>query len=153
MNINTYKGKIDGKGVKLGILVSRFNSLVTKNLLDGAIDACEQFGVEHVDIYYVPGSFEIPVVLKNLMESGKHDAYVVLSAVIRGETPHFDFVAGELTRGIGRLMTEYGKPVAFGTVTTETLEQALDRAGAKMGNKGRDAVMTVLETLSVIKID
>lgn len=151
MNINIYKGKIDGRSIKLGIIVSRFNSIVTKNLLDGAIDACEQFNVDDVDIYWVPGSFEIPVVLKNLMEKDKHDGFVVLSAVVRGETPHFDFVAGELTRGIGRLMTEYGKPVAFGVVTTDTLEQALDRAGAKHGNKGRDAVMTVLETLSVIK--
>lgn len=151
MEVNIYKGKIDGRGVKICIVVSRFNSLVTKNLLDGALDACEQFEVEHVDIYYVPGSFEIPIVLKNLMDKGAYDGYVVLSAVIRGETPHFDFVAGELTRGIGRLMTEYGKPVAFGTITADSLEQALERAGAKMGNKGRDAVMTVLETLSVIK--
>ncbi len=151
MKVNTFKGKIEGKGVKLGILVSRFNSLVTKNLLDGALDACEQFGVDEVDVYWVPGSFEIPVVLKNLVKDGKHDGYVILSAVIRGETPHFDFVAGELTRGIGRLMTDTGKPIAFGVVTTETIEQALDRAGVKMGNKGRDAVMTVLETLSVIK--
>ncbi len=151
MKINVHKGKIDGKGVRLCILVSRFNSLITKNLLDGALDACEQFDVEEVDVFWVPGSFEIPVVLKNLLERRKYDGFVVLSAVIRGETPHFDFVAGELTRGIGRLMTETGKPVAFGTVTTETLEQALDRAGAKMGNKGREAVMTVLETLSVIR--
>ena len=151
MNIKTYKGKIDGKGVKLGIIVSRFNSLITRNLLDGALDACEQFGVEGIDVYWVPGSFEVPVVLKNLMDKNEHDGFVVLSAVIRGDTPHFDFVAGELTRGIGRLMTEYGKPVAFGTITSDTLEQALDRAGAKHGNKGRDAVMTVLETISVIK--
>lgn len=148
-----YKGKISAAGKRIGIVASKFNDFITSRLVDGVLDAVEQFGgdLDLVDIYWVPGAFEIPLVLKKLAESGKYDGLVALSAVIRGETPHFDYVAAEVTKGIARVMLDAGLPVAYGVITADTFEQAEDRAGGKMGNKGRDAILSLLETLSVIE--
>ncbi len=145
-------GKLENTNKKIGIVVSRFNSTITENLLKGAIDALLQlkFKPSQFDVYRVPGSFEIPVILKNLLSTDKYDGYIVLSAVIRGDTPHFDFVASELTRGIGRLSLDSGRPISYGVITADSMEQAIDRAGGKMGNRGRDAALSLVETLSLL---
>lgn len=147
------EGSLQGAGLKVAIAVARFNSFITDRLLGGALDGLRRHGVadDAVTIVRVPGSWELPVTVKALAESGKYDAIICLGAVIRGETPHFDYVAGEAAKGIGQVMTATGVPVAFGVLTTNTLEQAIDRAGAKAGNKGFDAAATVIEMASVLK--
>jgi len=150
---NTYEGHLDAKGLKFAILVSRFNSFVTDRLLAGALDALARSGAnpEDIDVVRVPGSWEMPVVASQLAKSRKFDALICLGAVIRGDTPHFDYVAGEAAKGLGQVALQQGVPVAFGVLTTNTLEQAIDRAGAKSGNKGFDAAMSAIETANLLR--
>jgi 6,7-dimethyl-8-ribityllumazine synthase len=146
-------GQRNGSGLRLAIAVSRFNDFVTSRLLEGAREATSDFGVaaDAVDVVWTPGCFELPVVAKALASSGRYDAVVCLGAVIRGETPHFDYVAGQAAEGIQRAALDTGVPCAFGVVTTNTVEQALARAGGKKGNKGYDAVVTAIETANVLR--
>lgn len=141
------QGNLDAKGLKFAILVTRFNSLITDRLLAGALDALARTGCREEDIQIVkaPGSWELPVVARELAARKKYDAIICLSAVIRGDTPHFDYIASEASKGLAQTSLEFGIPVAFGVLTCETLEQAIDRAGAKSGNKGFDAAMTAVE--------
>jgi 6,7-dimethyl-8-ribityllumazine synthase len=141
------EGKLDAADLRFAIILSRFNHLVTDRLLEGALDAFKRHGgsEENIDIVKVPGCFEIPLFAHKLAESGRYDALVCLGAVIRGDTPHFDYVAGEVTRGIGAAMRESGVPIAFGILTTNSLDQALERAGTKMGNKGFEAALVAIE--------
>ncbi|HBY61547.1 MAG TPA: 6,7-dimethyl-8-ribityllumazine synthase [Solibacterales bacterium] len=145
--MNTFEGQLDARGLKFAILVSRFNSFITERLLGGAMDALKRAGASEADIELVrvPGSWEMPIVAAELARQKRHDAVICLGAVIRGETPHFDYVAGEAAKGLGQISMQTGVPVAFGVLTTNTLEQAIDRAGAKGGNKGFDAAMTAIE--------
>ncbi len=147
------EGALQGAGLQVAIAVARFNSFITDRLLGGAMDGLKRHGVaeEAITVVRVPGSWELPVTVKALAESGRYDAIICLGAVIRGETPHFDYVAGEAAKGIGQVQMATGVPVAFGVLTTNTLEQAIDRAGAKAGNKGFDAAATVIEMASVLK--
>ncbi len=147
MPYKTTEGRLDAKGLKFAILVSRFNSFITERLLGGALDALERTGCNPADIEVVkvPGSWEMPVAAAELARQKRHDAVICLGAVIRGDTPHFDYVAGEAAKGLGQVAMQTGVPVAFGVLTTNTLEQAIDRAGAKSGNKGFDAAMTAVE--------
>lgn len=146
-----HRGRPEGKGKRIGIVVSRFNEIVTRNLLSGALEALQERGVEEIEVFWVPGAFEIPVVLKRLARSGRFDGLVALGTVIRGETPHFEYVAGEAASGIARVAYDFDLPVGFGLLTTETLEQALNRAGGKAGNKGREAALALLETLNLLE--
>lgn len=141
------QGNLDAKGLKFAILVTRFNSLITDRLLAGALDALARTGCRDDDIEIVkaPGSWELPVIARELAAQKKYDAIICLSAVIRGDTPHFDYIASEASKGLAQTSLEFGVPVAFGVLTCETLEQAIDRAGAKSGNKGYDAAMTAVE--------
>ena len=145
-----FRGKSEGKGKRIGIVVSRFNEIVTQNLLSGALSALQEQGVQEIEVFWVPGAFEIPLVLKRLARSGRFDGLIALGAVIRGETPHFEYVAGEAASGTARVAYDFDLPVGFGILTTETLEQALNRAGGKAGNKGREAALAVLETLNLL---
>jgi len=147
------EGALQGEGLRVAIAVARFNSFITDRLLAGALDGLRRHGVaeDDVTVVRVPGSWELPVTVKALAESSKYDAIISLGAVIRGDTPHFDYVAGEAAKGVGQVMVSTGVPVAFGVLTTNTLEQAIDRAGAKSGNKGFDAATTVIEMVSVLR--
>lgn len=144
---NVIEGHLDAKGLKFAILVTRFNSLITERLLAGALDALNRTGCKDADIEIVkaPGSWELPVVARELASQKRHDAIICLSAVIRGDTPHFDYIASEASKGLAQTSLEFGVPVSFGVLTCETLEQAIDRAGAKSGNKGFDAAMSAVE--------
>jgi 6,7-dimethyl-8-ribityllumazine synthase len=148
-----FEGQLTAAGLKFAIVVSRFNSFVTERLLAGAMDALTRTGADpdQVDIVKVPGSWEVPVAAAELARAKKHDAVICLSAVIRGDTPHFDYVAAEAAKGVAHASYETGVPVAFGVLTTNTLEQAIDRAGAKGGNKGFDAAMSAIEMASLFK--
>jgi 6,7-dimethyl-8-ribityllumazine synthase len=141
------EGQLDASGLKFAIIVSRFNSFVTERLLSGALDALARHGADlaTTDVIRVPGAWEMPVVAAQVARRKQHDGVICLSAVIRGDTPHFDFVANEATKGVAQVSLETGVPVAFGVLTTNTLEQAIDRAGAKGGNKGFDAAMSAIE--------
>jgi 6,7-dimethyl-8-ribityllumazine synthase len=149
----TFQGELQGAGLRIGVAVSRFNEVVTARLLSGARSALERHGVrgEDVDVVWVPGAFELPVVAKRMAESRRYDAVVCLGAVIRGETPHFEYVAGEAARGIGQVARETGVPVSFGVITPNTLEQALERAGGKAGNKGYDAAVNAIEMANLMR--
>ena len=149
----TFEGKLSGQGLSLAIVVSRFNRLVTERLLAGAQDALDRHGIdrEKVDMAWVPGSLELPLVARRLAERGRYDAIVCLGAVIRGETPHFDHVASQAAAGIARVALDTGVPTIFGVITANTLEQALDRAGGKAGNKGYDAVVTAIEMANLLE--
>lgn len=151
--MKTFEGKLQAKGFKIGIVVSRFNEFITGKLLDGALDALKKLGAEDSDvaIYKVPGSFEIPLITKKLALSKKVDGIVCLGALIRGDTPHFDFLSAEVTKGLAQIAMEDGIPVSFGILTVETIEQGIERAGTKAGNKGWDAVFSLIETLNLIK--
>ncbi|MDG5766099.1 6,7-dimethyl-8-ribityllumazine synthase [Balneolales bacterium ANBcel1] len=156
MQVNKIEGSFNVTNARIGIVVSRWNSFITERLLEGAVDTLKRHGVEEsrIDAVYCPGSFEIPLVTARLAESGKYDALICLGVVIRGSTPHFDFVAGSATRGISDVMLQYKIPVGFGVLTTDSIEQAIERAGTKAGNKGGEAAMTVLEMISLYgKID
>ncbi len=153
MKMKTYQGKLQAKGFKIGIVVSRFNQFISERLLEGAIDALEKLGAEDADIsiYRVPGSFEIPLIAKKLAKEKKVDGIVCLGALVRGDTPHFDFLSAEVTKGLAQVATDEGVPLAFGILTVDTIEQGIERAGTKAGNKGWDAVFSVVETLNLIK--
>jgi len=149
-----FVGKIKGEGKNIAIVVSRFNRIVTEKLLEEAKEELLQHGVDknNIDVFRVPGSFEIPFIIKKILDSNrKYHGVIALAAIIRGETPHFDFVAGEVTRCIGRLVLEYGIPVTFGIITANTMDEAIDRAGGKVGNRGREAARTLLETLGIVE--
>jgi 6,7-dimethyl-8-ribityllumazine synthase len=147
------EGQLSAAGLRFAVIVSRFNSFITERLLAGALDALNRTGANatQIDIIKVPGSWEIPLVAGELARQKKHDAIICLSAVIRGETPHFDYVAAEAAKGIAQVSASTGVPVAFGVLTTNTLEQAIDRAGAKGGNKGFDAAMTAIEMANLMR--
>ena len=147
------EGKLDASNLKFAIIVARFNSFITERLLEGAIDAFIRTGGsrENIQVIRVPGSWEMPLVAAELARQKSHDAIVCLGAVIRGETPHFDYVAGNAASGLAHVAAETGVPVAFGVLTTNTVDQAIDRAGAKSGNKGFDAVMTAIEMANLLK--
>ena len=137
--------KGDARGLKFAIVAARFNSAITEKLLEGAGSALKHAEAERFDVFLVPGAFELPLAAKKLAQSGGYDAIIALGAVIRGETPHFDYVAGEAARGLQQVALETGVPVAFGVLTTDTMEQARARAGGQHGNKGYDAAMTAVE--------
>jgi 6,7-dimethyl-8-ribityllumazine synthase len=150
----TYEGSLLGKGLKFGIVVSRFNDFITSRLLEGAQDALARHGVnaQDVDIVKTPGSFEIPMLAKRLVQTGNYDAIICLGAVIRGGTPHFDYIAAEVTKGIAQVALESGTPVIYGIITADTLEQAIERAGTKLGNKGFEAAVAAIEMANLVKV-
>jgi 6,7-dimethyl-8-ribityllumazine synthase len=147
MKPKTYRGKLDASGRRFAIVVSRWNDFLTSKLLDGAVDALEAHGAaeDDVEVFMVPGSFELSLTAQKLAENGGFDAVIALGVVIRGETPHFDYVAGEAAKGISQAGLNTGVPVAFGVVTTNTVEQAINRCGVKAGNKGYEAAVTAIE--------
>lgn len=149
----TLEGKLDGSGLRFAIIVSRFNSFIGDRLVEGALDALHRHGTDPTAIttVRVPGAFEIPLVAKRLASTGEYDALICLGAVIRGATPHFDYVASEVSKGIASVSLESGLPIAFGILTTETIEQAIERAGTKAGNKGFDAAVSVIEMVNLLK--
>lgn len=149
-----YEGKLQAKGLKIGIVLSRFNEFISGRLLEGALDALRKMDADeaNLSIYKVPGSFEVPVVAKKLARSKKVDGILCLGALIRGDTPHFDFLSAEVTKGLAQIAMEEGMPVSFGILTVENLEQAIERAGTKAGNKGYDAAFALVETLNLMKI-
>jgi 6,7-dimethyl-8-ribityllumazine synthase len=153
MSHKVFEGTLSAKGLKFALVVSRFNSFITERLVGGALDALSRSGADEadIDLVRVPGSWEMPVVVGELLKQKRHDAVICLGAVIRGDTPHFDYVAGEAAKGIAQASMQAGVPVAFGVLTTNTLEQAIDRAGAKSGNKGFDAAMTAIETANLLR--
>jgi len=148
-----FEGQLSAAGLRFAVIVSRFNGFITERLLAGALDALARTGADLnlIDIVKVPGSWEVPLIAGELARQHRHDALICLSAVIRGETPHFDYVAAEAAKGIAHIAADTGVPVAFGVLTTNTLEQAIDRAGAKGGNKGFDAAMTAVETANLLR--
>ncbi len=148
-----YEGQLDARGLKAALVLSRFNSFITERLLEGAKDALLRHGAREDDlaVVRVPGAFELPLAAKKLAESGKFDAVIALGAVIRGSTPHFDYVAAEVSKGLAQVSLHSGLPVAFGVLTCDTIEQAVERAGTKAGNKGFDAAMTAMEMVSLFK--
>lgn len=150
---NVIEGTFDARGLKFAIVVARFNSFITERLLEGAVDALTRTGCNpaDIDVVKVPGSWEMALTVRTLAAQKKHDAIIALGAVIRGETPHFDYVAGEAASGLARAAADTGVPVAFGVLTTENVEQAIDRAGAKGGNKGFDAAMTAVEMATLLR--
>lgn len=149
--VKVVEGDLNARGIKFGIVVSRFNSPVTERLLEGALDALKTHGGEEQDIVvvHVPGAFEIPLVAKNLAASGKYDALICLGAIIRGDTPHFEYIAEAVTNGIGAVIMENRLPISFGVLTTNNIEQAMERAGAKSENKGFEAALTAIEMASL----
>ncbi|HIE33479.1 MAG TPA: 6,7-dimethyl-8-ribityllumazine synthase [Thermodesulfobacteriaceae bacterium] len=146
------QGEYRGEGLKFGIVVGRFNSFISKELLKGALDAFMRHGVKEEDltVVWVPGSFEIPLVAKKMAQSGNYNGVVCLGAIIRGATPHFEYVASECAKGIAQASLETGVPIIFGVLTTDTIEQAVERAGTKAGNKGFEAAMAALEMANLI---
>ena len=154
MSINVIEGKVVAKpGMKVGIVASRFNSFIVSKLLEGAVDGLVRHGVEESNITacWVPGAFEIPVIARKMAESDKYDAVIALGAVIRGSTTHYDYVCAEVSKGIAQVSLSSGIPVLFGVLTTENIEQAIERAGTKAGNKGYDCAMSALEMISLMK--
>jgi 6,7-dimethyl-8-ribityllumazine synthase len=151
--MSVIEGKLNAKGFKFGIVVGRFNEFISSKLLGGAMDALKRHGAEEkaIDVAWSPGSFEIPLIAKKMAKSGKYNAIICLGAVIRGATPHFDYVASEVSKGIANVMLESEVPIAFGVLTTDSIEQAIERAGTKSGNKGFDAAMSAIEMANLIK--
>lgn len=151
--MKVFEGNFDGKGSKIAIVASRFNEFITKELIGGAEDTLLRHNVnaDDIDLYRVPGAFEIPSVCNKIAKSGKYDAVITLGAVIRGSTPHFDYVAAEVSKGVASVSIQYSVPVIFGVLTTDTIEQAVERAGTKAGNKGSDAAMAALEMINLYK--
>ncbi len=151
--MKVYEGKLVAEGAKFGILVGRFNEFIGGKLLSGAIDALNRHGAsgDNIEITWVPGAFEMPLAAKKMAQSGKYDAVICLGAVIRGATPHFDYVSAEVTKGIASVSLDTGLPVIFGVLTTDTIEQAIERAGTKAGNKGFDCAVTAIEMVNLLK--
>ena len=148
-----YQGSLIGTGIKIAIVVSRFNEFITSKLLGGALDTLERHGVslDDIEVVWVPGSFEIPIAADKMASSRKYDAVICLGALIRGSTPHFDYIAAEASKGIAQVGLKTGVPTIFGVITTENIEQAIERAGTKVGNKGSDAAMTAIEMVNLFK--
>ncbi|AOM82751.1 6,7-dimethyl-8-ribityllumazine synthase [Salisediminibacterium beveridgei] len=149
----TFEGHLVGSGLKFGIVVGRFNEFITSKLLGGAEDALKRHGVDddNVDIAWVPGAYEIPMIAKRMADSGKYDAVITLGTVIRGSTPHFDYVCSEVSKGVAQVSMQTGVPTIFGVITTDTIEQAIERAGTKAGNKGWDSAMSAIEMAHLTK--
>lgn len=147
------EGNLIGTGIKVGIVVARFNEFITGKLLSGAIDALKRHGLSEndIDVAWLPGAFEIPLVAKKMAESTKYHAVITLGAVIRGATPHFEYVSGEVSKGVAMTSLETGVPVIFGVLTTDTIEQAIERAGTKAGNKGYEAAVTAIEMVNLLR--
>jgi 6,7-dimethyl-8-ribityllumazine synthase len=154
MSIKTNEGKLLAEGLRFAIVIGRFNEFISGKLLSGAIDGLIRHGAEEsaIEISWVPGAFEIPLVAQKLALSQKFDAIICLGAVIRGATPHFDYVASEMSKGIAKVSLDTGVPVSFGVLTTDNIEQAIERAGTKVGNKGYDAAVTAIEMANLLKI-
>jgi len=150
--VRTFEGNLVGEGLKIGLVVGRFNSFITEKLLEGALDGLRRHGVNEndVDIAWVPGAFEIPLVAKKMAEKD-YDAVITLGTVIRGSTPHFDYVSGEVAKGVSSAALNSDVPVIFGVLTTDTIEQAIERAGTKAGNKGYDAAISAIEMANLLK--
>ena len=148
------EGSLNAKGVRFSIVVSRFNDFINTKLLDGALDALSRHGAEdkNIVIVRVPGSFEIPLMAKKLADSGNYDAIICLGAVIRGATPHFEYISAEVTKGIAKVTLDSGIPISFGILTTDNIEQAIERAGTKSGNKGWDAALAAVEMVNLLKV-
>lgn len=153
MQPKTHKGLLKAEGFSFGIVLSNWNDFITSRLLEGALETLERLGAaeKSVEVFKVPGAFEIPLTARKVAESGKFDAVICLGCVIRGQTPHFEYVAGEAAKGIGQVSMQTGVPVLFGVVTADNLEQAIDRAGAKAGNKGVEAAMSAVEIVNLYK--
>jgi 6,7-dimethyl-8-ribityllumazine synthase len=149
----TLEGKLIAKGLKFGMVLSRFNNFIAERLLEGALDALKRSGAEEEDcaVARVPGAFEIPLAAKKMLKTGRYDAIICLGCVIRGATPHFEYIATEVTKGIAHLSLESEIPISFGVLITDTIEQAIERAGAKVGNKGFDAAMSAIEMANLMK--
>lgn len=147
------EGNLSAKGLKVAIVVGRFNDFISERLLEGALDTLLRSGAadSDIDVVKVPGAFEIPVAAKSLARGGSYDAILCLGCVIRGATPHFEYVAGEAAKGVARVSLDFDTPVSFGIITAENLEQAIERAGTKSGNKGRDAALTAIEMANLLK--
>ncbi len=147
------QGDLSGKGLKFGIVAARFNDFITSRLVDGALDGLQRHGVaeQDIEILKVPGSYEIPLAAKMMAQAKKYHAVICLGAVIRGATPHFEYVSAEVSKGVASVSMETGVPVIFGVLTTDTIEQAIERAGTKSGNKGWDAALSAIEMANVIK--
>lgn len=148
-----HEGQLNGQGFRFAIVASRWNDFISSRLVDGALDALERLGTDEklVEVYKVPGAFEIPLLALKLARSGKFDAIICVGTIIRGQTPHFEYIAGEVTRGIGEAGLQTGVPVVFGVVTADTLDQAIDRAGVKLGNKGFEAATTAVELVNLYR--
>jgi 6,7-dimethyl-8-ribityllumazine synthase len=151
--MNILEGKLIAEGLKVGIIVGRFNEFISSKLLGGALDGLKRHGVldENIDVAWVPGAFEIPLVAKKMAKNEKYDAVICLGAVIKGSTPHFDYVCANASKGIASVSLDTEKPVVFGILTTDSIEQAIERAGTKAGNKGYDAAMTAIEMVNLLK--
>jgi 6,7-dimethyl-8-ribityllumazine synthase len=152
MNNVTFEGMLQGEGLKFGIVVARFNDFITNKMLDGAQDALLRHGVneEDIEVTWVPGSFEIPLVAQRLANTKRYDSVICLGAVIRGGTPHFEYVAAEVTKGIAQVGLNTGLPIIYGVLTADTLEQAIERAGTKLGNEGAKAAVTAIEMVNLL---
>ena len=151
--MKTYEGKLDAKGMKFGIVIARFNEFISGKLLSGCIDGLVRHGAadEEIEVAWSPGAFEMPLLAKRLAKSGKYDAVICLGAVIRGGTPHFEYVAAEVSKGIASVGIDTGTPVIFGVLTTDNIEQAIERAGTKGGNKGFDAALAAIEMVNLLR--
>ncbi len=151
--MKTYEGNLLAQGLKIGIVAARFNEFITRKLLDGAMDALQRHGMpdNDIELAWVPGAFEIPLVAQKMANTKRYDAVICLGAVIRGATPHFELVSTEVSKGIAQVGLHTGVPIIFGIVTTDSIEQAIERAGTKAGNKGFDAAMTAIETANLLK--
>ena len=153
MQPTTHQGRLNAEGFRFALISGRWNDFITSRLVEGALDALDRLGAaeKSVEVYKVPGSFEIPLLALKLASSGKYDAVICLGTIIRGQTPHFEYIAGEVTKGIAQAGMQTGVPVVYGIVTADTLEQAIDRAGAKQGNKGFEAAMSAVELVNLYK--
>lgn len=151
--MKTFEGNLVGTGLKVGIVVGRFNAFINEKLLEGALDGLKRHGVseKNIDVAWVPGAFEIPLAAKKMAETNNYDAVITLGTVIRGATPHFDYVCNEAAKGVSSVGLELGIPVVFGVLTTDTIEQAIERAGTKAGNKGYDAAVSAIEMANLLK--
>ena len=149
----TYEGSLVGTGLKIAVVVGRFNEFINERLLDGAVSALKRHGVDEndIEVVWVPGAYEIPLATKKLAETNKYDALVTLGSVIRGATPHFEYVSGEVSSGVASVSKETGVPAIFGVLTTDTIEQAIERAGTKAGNKGYDCAIAAIEMANLLK--
>jgi len=149
----SFEGNFQAEGKKIGIVLARFNSFIAERLLEGALDTLLRFGAadDDIEVARVPGAFEIPLVAQKMAKSGRYDAIICLGAVIRGATPHFDFVANEAAKGIAQASMESGVPIIFGVLTTDTIEQAIERAGSKAGNKGSECAAAAIEMVNLLK--